>query len=516
MNHRIVLLVLCVLSGAVNAQEVVSGEAGRSLDDAIRRATWGQFWGAAMVQRDGRLLLCKGYGIARRETLAPNTADSLFDMASVSKAFTGAAILRLEMAGKLSTSDPIGKHLPGTPRDKSGITIHHLLTHTSGIGEPRFESLRDERDAVVSEILSVRAARPPGEAYKYSNAGYFLLAAIIEHASGVSHDQYVRDEVMRAAGMTVGAWQGDASLPMELDTDRVDSGRSHRGLTVLGSASVCPYPMTWGYRGSGGIVTSARQMYAWDRALRGETLLDKTRIEKMFTPALDDYACGWEMKVDGVGRIASHSGSVAGYRVWFSRHLDRDASIFVVTNGSHDVKMVHDALGAALFPYEVATFRAVFRPGSYAMNEHKMVKAPERSTISAAPEGGGVVVRVKEPDAEALVSLYLSVSKAKEVVAQIRKAAARGSGKAVSASPPLDAAIYCLPYTINDGVFEVGGEGVELNVMAGTPHADADANLRISMVIQDEPRRFWPMILKIDRGMASGLADEIEAAAKTK
>jgi len=495
-------------------QDVSSGEVGTALDQAVQRATWGQFWGAVMVQRDGELLLCKGYGRARRDSDAPVSADSLVDLASVSKAFTAAAILRLEMAGKLKTSDPIALHLPDVPENKKAITLHHLLSHTSGLGEATSFPREDHRDGVVRAILAAPVAAPPGTVFEYSNAGYFLLAAIIEHVSGTTYDAFVRDEVLRRAGMNSGGWHADPSLDPGMNTDRIAvDQRSGRGWRGVGTAIECPYPLTWGYRGSGGIVTSARAMFAWDRALREDDLLAPPQRTKMFTPGLNDYGYGWIVRDDGAGRIATHSGGVAGFGVWFTRWLDADTSVFVVTNGIHDVKGVHDALVGVLYPETAQGPRVTLRPGLTAIGEHGISKC-DQTTPSAAPRGARVVVAFTTPDAPApYIEIDLPRPGAKALLTQLR-AAIKGEPPKSTAFPPIDAAIYTMPYRPRDGVFEVSGPDLRISAMPGTPHADADASARASIIIIDEAKSFWPVIVKMDKGLAADLADQMEQALK--
>jgi CubicO group peptidase (beta-lactamase class C family) len=152
---------------------VVSGELGRKIDEFMTRLeAWG-FSGAIIVAKDGQIALSKGYGLADREKQVPFTPDTASSIGSITKQFTAAAILKLEMQGKLKVGDPIGKYLPDVPPDKAGITIHHLLTHTAGFRGDFGGRDSDpiSRDDLVKLVLAAPLKFKPGEQHEYSNEG---------------------------------------------------------------------------------------------------------------------------------------------------------------------------------------------------------------------------------------------------------------------------------------------------------------------------------------------------------
>jgi CubicO group peptidase (beta-lactamase class C family) len=132
----ILVLLMAGLCGrgviAQRAKPNSGGELGDKLDAHLIRATNNGFSGAVLVVKDGRVILSKGYGMANRERKIPITLDTVFDIGSLVKQFTAAAILKLEMKGKLRVTDPINKYFKNVPPDKAAMTIHHLLTHTAG------------------------------------------------------------------------------------------------------------------------------------------------------------------------------------------------------------------------------------------------------------------------------------------------------------------------------------------------------------------------------------------------
>jgi CubicO group peptidase (beta-lactamase class C family) len=150
----------------------VKGKLGEELDDLLIRFSEEGYSGAALVAQNGEIILHKGYGWADRERKIQNIPKTLFHVASVGKIFTAAAILHLEMVGKLKTSDLISKHLGQFPKEKSEATIHHLLTHTSGLIPDGAPLVYDSRKGFIQSVKDAPLESKPGEKYRYSNAGY--------------------------------------------------------------------------------------------------------------------------------------------------------------------------------------------------------------------------------------------------------------------------------------------------------------------------------------------------------
>jgi CubicO group peptidase (beta-lactamase class C family) len=154
--------------------------------------------GSVLLAKNGKVILAKGYGVANIELDVPNKPETKFRLGSITKQFTAAAILQLQEKGMLRVEDPISKYIPGTPAAWSGITIHHLLTHTSGI--PNYTNdtgyqvhMREPVGTPLGFIKRFRD-RPlefmPGENFHYDNSGYFLLGIIIEQVSGIKYEDY--------------------------------------------------------------------------------------------------------------------------------------------------------------------------------------------------------------------------------------------------------------------------------------------------------------------------------------
>src|SRR5205085_8611691 len=163
---------------------------GSRLDEFLRGEEARGFSGAVLVDKEGRVILSKGYGLADRARGTRITEDTIFNVGSLAKQFTAAAILKLEMSGKLKTQDLISKYFDGVPEDKRAITIHQLLTHTSGLPREHSANSYDpaNRDEMVRRVLALKLKSAPGAKYEYSNTEYMLLAAIIEKVSGQAYE----------------------------------------------------------------------------------------------------------------------------------------------------------------------------------------------------------------------------------------------------------------------------------------------------------------------------------------
>ena len=289
------------------------------------RAGWS---GAALVARDGKELLARGYGKADLEGLRANDENTLFEIASLSKQFTAAAILKLEQQGKLSLDDSIDTRLPGVPAHSKKITIQQLLTHTSGVPRENTAGNGEDLEAAVKAYLADGPKEKPGAHFAYWNGGYALLAGIVERASGVSFTAYCERELFAPAGMQDTGFTGDTDLPAE----RAAIGRTTSGAPR--SALEHPYrSYGYQYRGMGGVVTSVRDLFKWDRALAGDGVLGEKARKRLFSVAKDNYACGWYvMRADSGGERQSHGGSVRGFACDFRRLPAAQACVVVLSN----------------------------------------------------------------------------------------------------------------------------------------------------------------------------------------
>jgi CubicO group peptidase (beta-lactamase class C family) len=213
--------------GGIPAGLKPGGELDRFAADLAARD---QFSGSFLVTHGGRTVLARSYGLANKELSIPNGPDTIFALASVTKLLTGIVIGRLAQDRKLAYSDRLGQHVPGFPSEIADtVSIHHLLTHTSGLGDfmqtRAYQDLcrswtteEEVRDGCTDIIRQSTLAFPPGSRHLYSNSAYHLLGVIAANASGQSLSDYMRENVFRRAGMhdsdfyTTTAWRDDRRI----------------------------------------------------------------------------------------------------------------------------------------------------------------------------------------------------------------------------------------------------------------------------------------------------------------
>lgn len=316
---------------------------GEKLDTHMSRLEAYGFSGSLLVAKGGEVILDKGYGYADAQGKVPFTAETAFDIGSITKQFTATAILKLEMLGKLSVSDPITKWFEGVPEDKKGITLHHLLTHSAGL-EDVFGGDYEEmpRDRLVKAALESKLLWAPGTRYQYSNSGYSLLATVVELASGKPYEEYVRENLWKPAGMTRTGYRLQAKGPL---AHGVDAEGKDWGTPV--DKAWAPDGPWWNLRGNGGVLSTTGDLYKWHQALEGEAILSKEAKAKMFTPHVPEdeegsshYGYGWAVSKTMRGtRLIAHNGGNGIFNADFRRYLD-DGVVLITGSNRADFRSI--------------------------------------------------------------------------------------------------------------------------------------------------------------------------------
>jgi CubicO group peptidase (beta-lactamase class C family) len=298
--------------------------------------------GSLIAARDGELLHCRGFGMADREARIPASCDTVYDVMSMTKQFTAAAILKLEMMGELEVTDPIRRYVAPVPADKRKITLHQLLTHTSGLPDALggdYERLT--RQQMLDEALDSKLRSPPGAEYHYSNVGYSVLAAIVEEVSGMGYEEFLAKHLFAPAGMThtgyvLPDWKDD-QVAIEYDAQGEPQGRPYNHPW----ADDGPY---WNLRGNGGLLSTARDVFRWHVALQGDDILDRGAKQKLFEPYVREepgrdtyYGYGWVIQETDDGTVAWHNGGNGWSYGEVTRLLDEGAMVFWITNRYQDI-----------------------------------------------------------------------------------------------------------------------------------------------------------------------------------
>lgn len=306
-----------------------------TLDSIARRAMHDQSipgLSVAIVQ-DGRTVLERGWGTADRGRQQA-TANTPYQIASVSKQFTAAAILRLAERGQLSLDDDVTRYVDGLPARYRTISLRQLLNHTAGV--PNFtEFFREFRQVLTpAQLVDSLAARPllftPGTGFHYSNSGYYLLGLVIERVTGQSYDGYLREQFWAPLGMSDTEYCGDSR------NRPVPAGyvRTRRGEPV----QTTPWDPSVLYA-AGSLCSTAADLAKWEVALGGGHVLSEESYREMTTPgAAPDasmrMAYGFGMMVDttDAGPYLHHDGAVAGFRSQVAWYPDERLAVVVLMN----------------------------------------------------------------------------------------------------------------------------------------------------------------------------------------
>lgn len=300
-----------------------------------------RFSGALLVAQGGKVLLSKGYGMANRELGMPNTPQTKFRVGSITKQFTALAILHLEQQGKLNVQDPICRYIPDCPKAWQPITIHHLLTHTSGIPNfTEFAGYQEFKKQLTSpvEIINLFRDQPldfvPGEGWNYSNSGYIVLGYIIERVSGRSYAVFLQHNIFE---------------PLRMVDTGYDDNRATITQRAIGYATAtinADYiDMSVPYA-AGGLYSTVQDLFLWDRALYPNSLIPISLQNEMFTPFVTipvigreglsnagaSYAYGWRIGKKFNRLWIAHGGGIDGFSAKLDRYPDDNVTIILLSN----------------------------------------------------------------------------------------------------------------------------------------------------------------------------------------
>lgn len=319
-------------------------------------AATGAFSGSVLLARGDTVLLSKGYGQADEENNIPNTSQTRFRIGSNTKQFTAMAILLLQERGKLHIQDSVCRYVPDCPPDWHPITIHNLLTHTSGIPDyinsPDFPPLIGTPatpEQLVARFKNQPLLFPPGDHWQYSNSGYTLLGYIIERVSGESYAQFLQDNIFG---------------PLHLDNTGYDSNNPQPPEHANGYLSAHNKPVYLDmseFYAAGALYSTVEDLYRWDQALLSDQLVSQQTMDAMFTPYIPcpsggcalssdiGYGYGWFIANESNHRLIYHWGHIDGFFT-SNGFYPQDRVIVVVLSNleTTDVFGTSDKLGKML------------------------------------------------------------------------------------------------------------------------------------------------------------------------
>ncbi len=340
---HILLLATITFTACTHRQaEIASANSSSSrISDYLAACELNGLNGSVLIAQGDSIILSNGFGYADKENSIAHSANTVFDVCSVTKQFTAAAILKLAENEKLMLTDPLSRYFEDVPLDKQNISIHQLLTHSAGfghdIGDNDFDHIPTSEYFKLlfdSELLFT-----PGEEYAYSNCGYSVLGRIIERVSGQSYEGYLREKLFLPAGMLhtgylIPKWDS-TMVANEYAFNVLNKGNSNAHYQE-------DQKISWPLKANGGINSTQEDMYKWYLALKNNTVLNKSSMGKLTHPYILEYegessyyAYGWTIiQSDRDTKVITHNGynGITYYQImWFP---EEDALILFSTNSA--------------------------------------------------------------------------------------------------------------------------------------------------------------------------------------
>jgi CubicO group peptidase (beta-lactamase class C family) len=313
-----------------------------------------------IVRKGQQVLLRGGYGLADLEWSTPMQPDSSLRLASLTKQFTALAVLQLVHAGKITLQHKVGQVLPDYPAVGREISIHQLLSHSSGIPNlSRMPEFRDNKakDANLTQLLALFSRQPlqfqPGSRFSYSNSNYVLLTAIIEQVSQQSYADYLQQHIFQPLGMKNSRYDSASAVIQQRARGYEQTPQGFRNADVISMTRP---------QGAGGLISTVDDLNLWDQALYSEQLVPQPLLQQAFVkhPANNGqpqpYGYGWMMADLAGFATQEHSGGIEGFSSYSIRIPDQQVYVAVLANsGSFDsytlaVKLAAIAVGQPLEP----------------------------------------------------------------------------------------------------------------------------------------------------------------------
>ena len=326
MKLTFLSLILCSFAGTGFSQDTTTAK----LDQLVQSYyNLGKFNGSVLVAKRGKILLEKGYGYKNFRDSTLNDPNTIYQIASVTKQFTAAVVLKLVELKKISLTDKLSRFYPGLPKSDS-ITIENLLTHTSGISDHFNDSTSSPADAGNEEKLLTSLKKypldfSPGADWQYSNKGYQLLGYIIQKVSGMSYYDAIKKYIFTPLHMNNSGFDFIHLVSGEKATGYWEYPRSPGvgGATIIDSSG--PFA-------AGAIYSTVGDLYKWHHALQTFRVIRKSSLDRAYKPFKRNYGYGWMIDSLFGKRIIHHGGDIWGFRSDIARNVEEDICVIILNN----------------------------------------------------------------------------------------------------------------------------------------------------------------------------------------
>ncbi|SFZ92631.1 CubicO group peptidase, beta-lactamase class C family [Flaviramulus basaltis] len=289
----------------------------------------------ALVYKNGKVIYRKAFGNSNLELDVPMKPENIFEIGSITKQFTSVSILMLVEQGKLNLDDEITKFIPDYPTHGKTITIHHLLTHTSGIKSYTSMNLMKiaRTDMSPTELIDYFKNEPmdfdPGESYRYNNSGYILLGYIIEKISGKSYADFIDENIFKKLGMYSSHYGSNKTIIKNRAYGYQNQNNTYTNADYI--SLTLPYA-------AGSLMSNVDDMLKWQQAVNSNTLISKSSLEKAYTNyTLNNgeklnYGYGWSLNAINDIPTIEHGGGIFGYTTMGVNVPSKNVYVIVLTN----------------------------------------------------------------------------------------------------------------------------------------------------------------------------------------
>jgi CubicO group peptidase (beta-lactamase class C family) len=387
---------------------------------------YGKFNGAALVAEGGRVIYKKGFGLANMEWNIPNRPDTKFRLGSMTKQFTSMLILQFVEEGKISLEGKLSEYLPYYREDTGKkVTIHHLLTHSSGI--PSYTNLQNFMDEVsrdpygveefVKKYCSGDLEFEPGARFNYNNSGYFILGAVIEKVAGRPYEKVLEEKIFRPLGMKNSGYDRHGPI--------IPDRAAGYERSLEGYANAAYLDMSLPYA-AGSLYSTAEDLFIWDQALYTDKLLSAKMKELLFKPHIPmggaAYGYGWGVRKNKLPQskrevsVISHSGGINGFNTLIERYVD----------DKHLIVLLNNTGGTSLREMSTAICRILY---------DEPFDPPKKSIART------LLKTIREKDLDAAIKEYRELKKEKPNEYDFRPVELNGMGYALLGEDRLDDAI---------------------------------------------------------------------------
>lgn len=357
------------------------------------------FMGSVLVAKGGKIVFSKSFGMADLEWNIPNSPITRFNIASMTKQFTAAAILLLEDRGKLKTDDLVKKYLPDAPASWNRITIYHLLTHTSGIPDDAAKYEPGTPDKLVFNDRPLKFQ--PGEQWAYTNLGYIVLGYLLERITAQTYEDFVQGNIFKPLGMndsgmfsfvTVIPRRASGYWPGSNGIENADRPDARVGFS------------------SGSLYSTTEDLLRWEEGLFGGRVLSPSSLRKMTTPFKSDYACGLYVKRVNGQLVIEHDGNNIGFNSDMAYYPEDRLAVIVLANLNGTVTGEMTRALAAVAHGEIPPIPSVHQEislskdvlagyaGRYQFPHYSLKMIPEGNHLLVAFDDGGTLAVFPESD----------------------------------------------------------------------------------------------------------------------